>query len=275
MIHHDAKNHLPSGGWHFTWVGEPERGTGIAQPGGWAYNLLDYLDASDLRAMGRGTSDRYDRTIAILQRCQTPLSHFICPSRRTVAAYPQLRNQHPRTRHGALPIPIMMAAKTDYAANVGDCSDVEFSWQWPGPIRLSDGDDPKFDWPDPSSFTGVIFGRSRVRLTHVLDGVARTYLFGEKYVSANHYESGEDWGDNENLYVGFNNDSCRSTLGPPQRDLPGVDYRNQFGSAHTDVWQAAMCDGSVRALSYGLNLSLHQQFGNIADGRRPARARDR
>src|SRR5438046_4148493 len=34
-----ATNRLPSGGWGWLWVGDPDRGFGQSQPGGWVYNL--------------------------------------------------------------------------------------------------------------------------------------------------------------------------------------------------------------------------------------------
>ena len=123
-----------------------------------------------------------------------------------------------------------------------------------------------FVWPDRHAFTGVIFGRSTIRHQNIRDGISKTYLAGEKYVDALHYESGQDWGDNESLYNGFNNDSCRSVKGVPQPDQPGVDYRNQFGSAHVTVWQVVMCDGSVRSLGFDIDPDVHRRSGNRDDG---------
>ena len=54
LLHHDAQRCFPSSGWHFTWAGEPERGTGIDQPGSWIFNLLGYIDEGNLRTLGYG-----------------------------------------------------------------------------------------------------------------------------------------------------------------------------------------------------------------------------
>jgi hypothetical protein len=157
-------------------------------------------------------------------------------------------------------------AKTDYAANVGAAATVEFDPQWSGPKSLAEGDDPQFQWPETQSFDGVIFGRSHVRQRQIRDGLSKTYLVGEKYVDRLRYQTGEDWGDNESLYTGFNNDHCRSALSAPQPDQPGTDYRNSFGSAHPSVWQVTFCDGSVRALGFDIDLFLHRQLAGRADG---------
>jgi prepilin-type N-terminal cleavage/methylation domain-containing protein len=49
QLHENARRTLPSGGWHFTWIGEPERGSGDRQPGGWAFSVLDYIEEKNLR----------------------------------------------------------------------------------------------------------------------------------------------------------------------------------------------------------------------------------
>src|SRR5215831_18980870 len=55
-----AQNHLaayktfPTGGWGHSWVGDPDRGYGINQPGGWTYSVLAFAEASDIRSLGAG-----------------------------------------------------------------------------------------------------------------------------------------------------------------------------------------------------------------------------
>ena len=38
--HHEALGHFPAGGWSWAWIGDPDRGVGMMQPGGWIYNSL-------------------------------------------------------------------------------------------------------------------------------------------------------------------------------------------------------------------------------------------
>src|SRR5262245_35320030 len=54
-IHNNSEEFkkLPSGGWGWNWIGVPDRGTSIDQPGGWLYNILPYIEQKDLRNMGR------------------------------------------------------------------------------------------------------------------------------------------------------------------------------------------------------------------------------
>ena len=43
---------FPSGGWGFDWVGDPDRGTGKQQPGGWLYSILPYMEQLSLYQLG-------------------------------------------------------------------------------------------------------------------------------------------------------------------------------------------------------------------------------
>src|SRR4051812_20654793 len=40
---HDANGHFPSAGWGWKWVGDPDRGVGRNQPGGWVFSILPYI----------------------------------------------------------------------------------------------------------------------------------------------------------------------------------------------------------------------------------------
>src|SRR5213596_3615101 len=42
--HHAVYQRFPSGGWGWTWPGVVGRGSGREQPGGWAYNILPYIE---------------------------------------------------------------------------------------------------------------------------------------------------------------------------------------------------------------------------------------
>src|SRR5205823_1845568 len=82
---------FPGGGWGWGWVGDPDRGLGGAQPGGWVYQILPQLEQDNLyRLPGDGQPD----VITPAQRAgaasaqQVPLALLYCPSRRAAVAYP-------------------------------------------------------------------------------------------------------------------------------------------------------------------------------------------
>jgi hypothetical protein len=92
----------------------------------------------------------------------------------------------------------------------------------------------------------------------------------------NRYTTGTDGADNENLYVGFDNDTTRSmnnrrtgAVGeirfPPRPDSRTPDLRT-FGSAHPSGFSAVLCDGSVRNISYNISEDNYMRLGHRADG---------
>jgi prepilin-type N-terminal cleavage/methylation domain-containing protein len=275
LLHHDAQGCFPSSGWHFTWAGEPERGTGLDQPGSWVFNVLDYLEAGSERSLGVGLSGDA-RADALIQRCGTPISLFVCPTRRAAVAYPQRLHKRPLTLGGRLTEEISLGAKSDYAGNVGSGGMVEFFYQWAGPQTLQEGDGADFVWPTDIRFAelgfrnikfdGVIFGRSRVTIKQITAGTSKTLLIGEKYVTSENYETGKDSGDNENMYFGFNNDVCRSTAFAPLADAYGHEQVTQFGSAHPSVFNCAMCDGSVQPFAYDVDEIVFRAIGSRDGG---------
>src|SRR5262249_29394734 len=150
------------------------------------------------------------------QRLATPLLIFNCPSRRSAAPYANANNT--AYRNARYPLPLL--ARSDYAANTGDQKINQFG---PGPTSLQEGDDPNYKgWHNTSKLTGIVFERSRVRPADVTNGASNTYLAGEKYMNPDYYRTGNDFGDTENLYVGFDNDINRVTAWPPLQDRPGM-----------------------------------------------------
>src|SRR5262245_56135464 len=53
-LHNDAHGFLPSGGWGYNYVGDPDRGVGKSQPGSWAYSCLPYMEEDAIYKIGSG-----------------------------------------------------------------------------------------------------------------------------------------------------------------------------------------------------------------------------
>jgi hypothetical protein len=83
------------------------------------------------------------------------------------------------------------------------------------------------------------------------------------------YFSGADWGDNEPLYGGFNNDNHRSTHPhwPLVRDKRGVMSIGSFGSPSSSGANFVMTDGSVHQIANTIDAEVYRYLGNRLDGR--------
>src|ERR1039457_6255536 len=53
LAHEEAQGIFPAGGWGWSWVGDPDRGYGDQQPGGWIYNILPHTDQTAVHDLGR------------------------------------------------------------------------------------------------------------------------------------------------------------------------------------------------------------------------------
>ena len=260
--HEEAHGYFPGGGWGAHWVGDPDRGSGRRQPGGWIFQQLPFIEQNQLYELGQGEPRTRKMQLAA-QVIATPLSFMNCPSRRLAIAYPMIPT-HANSTHTDL------ATRSDYAACAGDNAWSEpYSWE---PATLAEGDSPDAQWGQPPNefrdYNGVCYERSEVSIAEVSDGTSNTYMVGEKYLNPDHYATGEDPSDDWSMYSGHQDDQFRvtHTNWPPKRDRPGLLDRCSFGSNHSSIWQVALCDGSVRAISFTIDKEVHRRLGNRRDG---------
>ena len=264
-LNHEAANgFIPSGGWGWMWIGDPDRGFTKSQPAGWIYNVLPYVEQQALHDLGAGQDDSVKKTTA-LTLAQTPVSLLNCPSRRPSVIYPNYcRGTYVAYNAGGVYSSSTNngLARGDYAANASGSymADAE------GPAKIDD--ESTYSWLSSSFFTGVIYQRSQTTMAAISDGTSNTILLGEKYMNIDQYTTGEDMGDNENMYAGYDNDSLRWTSPsyPPRQDQSGYDTWPSFGSAHAAGFNMAFCDGSVRSISYSVNDTVLSYLGSRKDG---------
>ncbi len=274
--HVRAQGFFPTNGWGWGWAGEPERGFSKKQPSGWHYNLLPYIEQQALHQLGENLSGD-PRKQAIIQRVQTPLPIFNCPTRRRSIQYPYAHNHS--KYYNVDPIDMAVIAHSDYAACAGDqlenCCDK-------GPATLAAGDamtELEWDtimhgtWADA---TGVIFRRSEVQPAHIHDGLTNTLLLGERLMDPDVY-AGSDCANDQGWDEGHDFDSVRwthydpanpgnSAVHQPQADRPGVGgCTRAFGSAHVGTFNVVFCDGSARAIMYTVDREVFRRLGNRKD----------
>lgn len=275
LNHENNIGALPSGGWGYTWTGDPDSGSGERQPGGWAYSILPYMEGTAEHQIGAGLPLN-EKRIALQQQQQTVVPLFYCPSRRAPAL-----SHAPYPVVNAADSPDGLAAKTDYAANGGCYSPVEgtpVGW-FGGPSNA----DCVNTYPDCgtwgytrgniSVFDGPVRPRFPIKLRMITKGTTNTLLVAEKYLSPTFYaaESKENsCSDNNSAYQGYDWDVIRWVRSEdvylPQPDT-GVEEACsvRFGSAHSGVFNAALCDGSIQVFEYDIDPTVWEQWGFIGD----------
>ncbi len=97
LNHESSTGHFPSGGWGAFWLGDPDRGTGGDQPGGWLYNILPYMEQQalhDLPSDGNPDEVTLEQIAGALEMLANPIAVINCPSRRS-GAQPFVAGRNP------------------------------------------------------------------------------------------------------------------------------------------------------------------------------------
>ena len=269
FLQHEEKHKiLPTGGWGFMMVGDPNRGFDHHQPEAWDFNILPFIEQQALYDVGKGLTGAA-LSAANAQRVMTPLAVLSCPTRRLpslLVVSPSNYAWNGQTGACYMCDAVPACARCDYAANARDTYLV---YQWITAVAYADGDAPGYPWSLASNYTGIHFVRSEIKMADITDGTSNTYMVGEKYVNSYYYFTGQDPGDDQSMFSGFNNDNSRSTdpeCGLPSQDMPGYTNESLWGSAHTDSFNMAFCDGSVRSINYSIDATTHRYLGNRHDG---------
>jgi prepilin-type N-terminal cleavage/methylation domain-containing protein len=292
---------LPSGGWGYTWTGDPDSGTGEKQPGGWGFGILQYMEATSSFSIGKGLTPA-QKKVALTQQLATPVPVFYCPTRRPAA-----------TSYGStetivnanLPTGYFFS-KTDYAANGGSYSPAPGTpvpffggpgfgclGKYPNPSACNFGSEPPKAYSAENIgkyFNGAIVPRFPIELRQIEDGTSNTMLYAEKYLNSLFYDNDLGYtenscSDNNPAYNGYDWDNIRwtKTAVPatataaavaaaaayiPKQDDKVTDRgcSERFGSAHPAIFNSVYCDGSVHSLSYDIDGVEFQLLGMRSDG---------
>lgn len=273
MNHESRSKFFPTGGWGWLWIGDPDRGNDWKQPGGWIFNLLPFMEQGNVHGLQAGKTGAA-RTAAAKQMLETLIPMFNCPSRGrgnklTVCGAWDARQQKPNFTDQT-----PLVAMADYAANGGDvyvdCGAAGSPWLYHGPLSAADADAPGAQSKIQNLFntaTGVVFPGSMVTVAQVADGTTNTIFAAEKYVNVDDYDKAENGGDNESMYIGDNADNVRwcGAGFEPLQDRVGLFNQYNFGSAHPGGFYAVFCDGSVRIINYGIDISTYRLLGHRID----------
>ncbi|MCA9230698.1 MAG: DUF1559 domain-containing protein [Planctomycetales bacterium] len=297
--HHATVGHFPTGGWGADWAGDPDRGTGPEQPGGWAYNILPFIEQGPLHDQGAdGKPDELtpEQLAGAALTIVSPVDMYTCPSRRPGGAI----ILHGPGGSGGVPNnagPVTTAGRSDYAANSGAWNNglgpdpgsfrtyVQGRWRdtWGtlgGTGLLTAGPTGAINGHIINGgrvyeeIDGVSFLRSTISVKHITDGTSNTYMVGEKSIDSRYYLNGLDGGDNEFWTNGYDRDNYRIGNVGPFADTEFVNasgqddgaHRESFGSVHQTALHMAFCDGSVHTINYDIDKVTHLYLSSRNDG---------
>lgn len=265
MNFESANKRFPCGGWNWAWLPDPDRGLGEDQPGGWQYFILTYIEQNALAQLGAdGQPDTVTSTQreGIKQLVGTPIAMFYCPSRRSPITYPGARKTFNEGYSE-----ITDKVKTDYAACYGDKLRTNDSGLTNPTSYAAAKTMTEEGWKASNKFMGVIYRHGSARMGEIRDGTTNTYLVGEKYLNSNEYTNIGDNTENATCYRGFDQEQQRVSQSVPVQDRGGVVSGQWFGSCHAGSFGMTMADASVHRISYSIDLEIHQNLGNRADGK--------
>jgi prepilin-type N-terminal cleavage/methylation domain-containing protein len=253
------------------------------QDWGWAYQILPYLDSKALWATTQND-----------QVWSVPLAVHCCPSRRRPAA--TLIAARPMPSGGGM----QMFAMTDYAANAGvdtgapstkDQSGSQSQWGLGWGMMGNGRDAPIIRrpnlTPDGTQATinpinGLPERSLPVTLADINKGAGTTLLLGEKRMNlqllgipcSSDGSQRPQPGDDSGWVNGWDWDTMRWGF-----EQPAADYYDSsaqatwaslspeaaakyaaFGSSHSQLFNAALCDGSVRTISFKISLLTFEQL---------------
>lgn len=266
-----SQRHLPTAGWGWKWLGDPDRAAGKLQPGSWAYQLLPYLEAQSTHDISKYLSGQ-DEMTARSRLAQTPVEVFYCPSRRFAEALATRRSTNPEWFNSDVP---ERTARLDYAGNAGSTYVVWESGPTPEEVASGEAEFFKFHAAEEmevkytlDDIDGVFVQRQPTTPQQISDGLSNTYLIGEKRLTMGFY--GETDNDDQSAWSG---DDLDTTCGVQWRPSPDVSIDDAlelqrqwtFGSTHPQGLNMVLCDGSVQYIAYSIDEMVHQQYGSRDD----------
>ena len=218
----------------------------------WPAQVLGFMEhqelASGLSRIGEMHTLTPDPTIE--KSVRATVSAYHCPSRRDALPYPLVKTF--RDRYGRA------GARIDFAMNGGSAVPIEDDL-----IGITHKKD------------GVWVYGSRVKPNRVHDGLSNTYLLGEKAMDLLKYTTGNCFGDRSPIAGDPDTPASTHSYVRFAARPPHVDIANNclvchdFGSAHQAGWNAALADGSVRMITYTIDMNVHRANASIDGGEVP------
>ena len=246
-------------------------GFGKHQPGGWAFDIMPYMEESNLIDHGARMPVGPERDKKRMIAHRTPVPSFGCPSKREMRPYPLVGLPNPaynltchRVNDGCHLI------RADYAANSGTVLQSNPR----GPAR---GSTTPPEQAGNKSWNGVTYQVSELRIARIVDGTSKTIFVGERNIESDQYLTGNAGGfkDNQHFWIGHDRDTNaylqvlngngsvnQGDAGMPERDRAGLSYLWKFGGPHQEGWMAVFADGHVESIPYSTAPEILWEYGS-------------
>ncbi|MEO2046224.1 MAG: DUF1559 domain-containing protein [Pirellulales bacterium] len=260
-LHADAREIYPDGGFtlwanRMTDGSRPnerrfgDKGKPLSAPNqawGWAYQILPYIEQQNVWPLGE------------LEVYAAVVPSYYCPTRGPFRVHPDVRGS-PR-------------AQIDYAGN-GGTSDVGAT----GYESYGNGaDGVVIRTPKVAANIGMPattyehFSPSIIPSRHIEDGMSNTLLVAEKHLHAGRLD-GRQGNDDAGYTEGWNHDTTRWGYLQPLADLinPSLNatsvMQSSFGSSHNGGFNTVFCDGSVKSITFDIDLEVFERVCSRNDG---------
>ncbi len=208
---------------------------------GWAYQILPYIEQQAL------WESRVEDVLPM------PVPAYFCPTR---GASRVLEGQ------GGL------RAMIDYAGNAGSSKEgaIDYAQMGNGKdgvvVRMSN---------NKTSSLYATYGPPVVPSRQIEDGLSNTLMAAEKNLNVGRL-SGVQGNDDAGFTDGWDHDTLRWGRFQPVPDFtdatlePSAIVQASFGSSHPGIFNSVFCDGSVRSLSYEVDLAVFKLVCSRNDG---------
>ena len=241
-----------------TFGGNDDPEVGNKQYWGWAYQILPYMDNEKQFLLSTPLPNRVPGDTAA---AGTIVPNYFCPTRRRPLARDGIECGIPgTTKRGAL----------DYAGNagVGDITGVRrpypvFPDAWLNqngmiiPLVPANNVNPPLSGALPPTQC----------VLNAPDGEAQTILIGERNYNRQRMADTSQQDENNGFIAGYSWDTIRWGYDVPAKDREDMsDFDTRFGSSHHLIAYFLFCDGSVKSLTYNINLPAFQALCHRDDG---------
>ena len=226
---------------------------------GWGFQILPYLEQQSLHDIRKTTpSGRFTANYVEEYVGAHGVAFYFCPSRRS-----------PTTQNLRFLMDYASSVPTNIRLDEEPTFDYNEYWCGVNPHSKNDG---RREPIKVCTALGIIartprFGKA-TRIQQVIDGLSQTMMYGEKWLNTTQYLTGS-WHDDRGWTDGYDPDITRSTALIPRADDPIENDHDghAMGGAHPGGMNSCFGDGSVHFISFDVDPTTYNRWGNREDGR--------